>query len=131
ESNFVKGISDLKTQYNANNIIFGDIDLQEHRDWEEKVSASAGLNALLPLWLANRKTLTLEMIATGMQAMIISCNDVMGPAFLGKILDEVLLKDLENIGIDPCGENGEYHTVVLNCPLSARPLLVTASTKEK
>ena len=98
-------------------MVFGDIDLQQHRDWEEMVCSESGLEALLPLWKQNRRVLVNEMIETGINAMIVSCNTEMGERFLGRTITRELADELEAMGIDACGENGEFHTVVVDCPL--------------
>ena len=117
ESHFTAALKQLKDQYQLNRALFGDIDLQAHRDWEEKVCAVAGLIAVLPLWKQNRKKLVLQMLESGIETMIVSCNEVMGERFIGKIITPALVDELEAMGIDACGENGEYHTLVLDCPL--------------
>jgi len=127
EKHFIQALTDLKQQYDLTTAVFGDIDLQAHRDWEEKVCASAGLNAYLPLWLGDRKTLVLSMLESGIQTMIVSCNSIMGPSFLGKTITPALVDELEALGVDACGENGEFHTLVYNCPLFTHPLQVTVS----
>jgi uncharacterized protein (TIGR00290 family) len=127
ESRFTSALKDLKTGFNVDVAIFGDIDLQEHRDWEEKVCNNAGLTAVLPLWKEDRKQLAMRMLESGMEAMIVSCNEILGEGFLGKILTPSLISDLESMNIDPCGENGEYHTLVLNCPLFRYPVKASAA----
>lgn len=117
EKHFTNALSALKQQYNLTHAVFGDIDLQPHRDWEEKVCANAGLTAVLPLWQQNRKELVLAMLDTGIETIIVSCNTTMGEKYIGKTITPSLVDELESIGIDACGENGEYHTLVLNCPL--------------
>lgn len=84
EKNFVSALAKLKEQYNVSHAVFGDIDLQAHRNWEEKVCATAGLAAFLPLWQQNRKDIVIQMINSGIETMIVSCNTVMGEQFLGK-----------------------------------------------
>ncbi|HEX6180872.1 MAG TPA: diphthine--ammonia ligase [Chitinophagaceae bacterium] len=98
-------------------MVFGDIDLQQHRDWEEMVCSESGLEALLPLWQQNRRVLVNEMIESGINAMIVSCNTQMGERFLARTITHELADELEGMGIDACGENGEFHTVVVDCPL--------------
>ncbi len=127
EKNFVKALTSLKNQYQLTDAVFGDIDLQAHRDWEEKVCTSAGVNAYLPLWLQDRKKLVFEMLAAGIQTMIVSCNSVMGPSFLGKTITPALVDELEALGVDVCGENGEFHTLVYHCPLFSHALEVTVT----
>lgn len=124
EVNFTNALKQLKQQYDLTHAVFGDIDLQPHRDWEEKVCAAAGLEAVLPLWLLDRRALVLEMIASGIETMIISCNEMMGENFIGRIITPSLIEELEQLGVDPCGENGEFHTLVLNCPLFSKPVSV-------
>ena len=117
EQIFIATLRELKELYQLDTAIFGDIDLQEHRDWEEKVCDATGLMAILPLWKQNRKELVLSMIESGIETYIVSCNDKMGEFFLGKKITTPLIEQLEKIGIDACGENGEYHTLVVNAPI--------------
>jgi diphthine-ammonia ligase len=122
EKNFVDTLQQLKEQYHLSHAVFGDIDLQPHRDWEEKVCAATGLTAVLPLWQQDRKQLVMQMIESGIETIIVSCNTVMGERFLGKKITAALVDELESLGVDACGENGEFHTLVLNCPLFAKPV---------
>jgi diphthine-ammonia ligase len=117
EEVFIDTIKELNSDYLITAGVFGDIDLQAHRDWEEKVCGTAGIKAILPLWKQNRKALVREMMDAGIETYIVSCNDVMGEEFLGKKITPDLISKLEEIGIDACGENGEYHTLVVNMPL--------------
>ncbi len=116
EQIFIKTLHELKADYTISAGVFGDIDLQAHRDWEEKVCRDAGVEAILPLWKQHRKALVFQMIDSGIEAYIVSCNEAMGEKFLGKKIDEDLIDELEGIGVDACGENGEYHTLVVNAP---------------
>ncbi len=118
EDVFVASLNDLKQPFDLDAAVFGDIDLQAHRDWEEKVCARAGLQAMLPLWQRSRFALVEEMLSTGcIETFIVSCNHVMGPSFLGKRLDMNVVAELQKLGVDACGENGVYHTLVVNMPL--------------
>ncbi|MCW3115445.1 MAG: adenosine nucleotide hydrolase [Segetibacter sp.] len=119
----------LTKEYDLQYAVFGDIDLQAHRDWEEMVCAKAGLKAILPLWKQDRRELVDQMLASGIETIIVSCNEVMGERFLGKKLAPSLIDELEAIGVDACGENGEYHTLVLNCPLFSNSLQVEVGDK--
>ncbi|MHA7059754.1 Dph6-related ATP pyrophosphatase [Aquimarina sp. M1] len=124
EQLYIENLKSLTTTYNLKSAVFGDIDIQTHRDWEEKVSMAAGLKAMLPIWQHRRKQLVLDMIDYGIEAIIVSCNQTLGSDFLGRIIDQELIKDLETLGVDVCGENGEYHTLVVNAPLFAHRLNV-------
>ncbi len=131
EKNFTAALSLLKNTYDLQAAIFGDIDLQAHRDWEEKVCSNAGLKAVLPIWKEERKNIILQVLHSGIKTMIVSCNDVMGEIFLGKVLNEDVIKELENLGVDVCGENGEFHTLVLECSLFTTPLQVNVTRSLK
>lgn len=131
ETTFTAALKGLKETYQLEHAIFGDIDLQAHRDWEEKVCAAAGLQAVLPHWQQDRKQLVLEMLKSGIQTMIVSCNEAMGEAFLGQQLTNDMIEELEGLGIDPCGENGEFHTLVTDCKLFQKPMPVQVVQKLK
>lgn len=120
ETKFTAALNKLKEEFDLTHAVFGDIDLQPHRDWEEKVCANAGLTAVLPLWQQNRKQLVLAMLEAGIETIIVSCNETMGKRFIGKPITAALVEELESMGIDACGENGEYHTLVLDCPLFSK-----------
>ncbi|MEG1117576.1 MAG: adenosine nucleotide hydrolase, partial [Janthinobacterium sp.] len=86
--------------------LFGDIDLQPHRDWEEKVCAAAGLTAHLPLWGGDRRALVDEFLAAGFKAIVVCINGQHLPrTFCGREFDAAFLADLPP-GVDACGENG-------------------------
>ena len=65
------------------------------------------------------------MLSYGLKTIIVSCNEAMGQRFLGALLTAELVEELESLGIDPCGENGEYHTLVIDGPQFSFPLDVT------
>ncbi|MDI5951155.1 diphthine--ammonia ligase [Flavobacterium sp. LB2P84] len=117
EAKFIAVLKMLKAKYDLGTAVFGDIDLQPHKDWEDKVCAAASLKAILPLWQQDRIVLVNQMLENGIVTMIVSCNTTMGESYLGKILTKELAQELHEKGIDPCGENGEFHTLVINCPL--------------
>ena len=102
--------------------LFGDIDLQPHRDWEEKVCAQAGLEAVLPLWQQPRRALVDEFLALGTRARVV-CVDArfLDASFCGREFDARFIADLP-AGVDACGENGEFHTFVFDGPRFARPV---------
>ncbi len=131
EPNFTSALKQLKAEYDLQAAVFGDIDLQAHRDWEEKVCSNAGLEAVLPIWQQDREELVMQMLKSGIRTMIISCNEKMGERFLGRMMDEELVNELKTIDIDVCGENGEFHTLVLDCPLFSNPFNVQVKAKLK
>lgn len=130
EERFISTLKTLKTQFDLDAAVFGDIDLQQHKDWEDKVCEAASIKAILPLWQQDRIVLVNEMIENGIETMIVSCNTQMGEGYLGKILTKELAQELLDKGIDSCGENGEFHTLVINCPLFSEAIkLPKFSTK--
>ena len=103
--------------------VFGDIDFPPHLEWEEKVCAAAGMTACLPLWACPRSELLEEFLTLGYKAMIVTLKaDKLSKEFLGRMIDREVIMQFQDAGIDPCGENGEYHTLVVDGPLFSRPL---------
>lgn len=102
--------------------VFGDIDLDAHRAWEEKVCAAAGLRACLPLWHADRRTLARTVIEAGFRARVV-CVDgrYLSDDFCGREYDASFLRELPP-GVDACGENGEFHTLVYDGPNFSAPV---------
>jgi uncharacterized protein (TIGR00290 family) len=109
-------------------VIFGDILFDEHRRWAERMCEEAGLTAVEPLWGASTTTLFQEWVATGADALIVTTRAaLLDQRWLGRRLSADLLPLFEQLGVDPCGERGEYHTVVTNSPLFRRPLDLRAN----
>lgn len=112
--------------------VFGDIDLREHREWVEGVCDVAGLSCHLPLWQESRRELYEEFLAGGARATIVAVDQTkLTAAYLGRSLDDALRRDLESEGVDVCGEEGEYHTMVTWAPLFAAPVPLTWSGIEE
>lgn len=126
---FITTLKTLANQYQLTDAVFGDIDIESHREWEENVCKAANINCNLPLWKQDRRKLVTEMIDAGIIAMIVSCNADLGSDFLGKIINHETLELLDKKGVDVCGENGEFHTVVLDCPLFKKPVNVVQGPK--
>jgi len=107
--------------------VFGDIDIERHREWEHMVCDAAGLTPRLPLWQSDRRALLAELFAEGYAARIVTVRDgMLDPSFLGRTLTPSLVDELESAGIDACGENGEFHTVVVDGPMFNRPVHLRA-----
>ena len=105
-------------------IAFGDLFLPDIRAYRERQLAGSGLTPDFPLWDLPTAALAREMIAAGLRARL-SCIDskVLDPAFAGREFDRALLADLP-ASIDPCGENGEFHTFAYDGPMFTRPLAI-------
>jgi uncharacterized protein (TIGR00290 family) len=106
-------------------IIFGDLFLEDVRAYRERNLADTGIVPLFPLWGRDTSALAREMLASGMAAHLVSVDLKKLPRrFAGREFDEALLSDLP-AGIDPCGENGEFHTFVGAGPMLSKPVAVT------
>ncbi len=98
-------------------VVFGDIDLLEHREWEERVCREVGVRAHLPLWLGNRRSLVDEFWAEGFSALVVAVQtEKLSSEFLGCEFSPEFVAHCESVGVDANGENGEFHTVVVDGP---------------
>jgi uncharacterized protein (TIGR00290 family) len=107
-------------------IAFGDLYLRDVREYRERQLAGSGLTPLFPLWGIPTAALAREMIAAGLRARI-TCVDstALDGGFAGREFDHRLLADLPE-RVDPCGENGEFHTFVCDGPMFRAPVRVKA-----
>jgi uncharacterized protein (TIGR00290 family) len=97
-------------------VVFGDLFLNDIREWRLSVMAPTGLKPIFPLWMEPTDALARQMIAEGLRARVCAVdNTKLSPAFRGRHFDKNLLSELPP-SIDPCGENGEFHTFVTNMP---------------
>lgn len=122
EAAFVDALTELRER-GVEAMVYGDIDLQPHRDWVEGVSAAAGLSAHLPLWQEPRRALIDELFAGGVRATVVAVDAArLDARFAGCELTPELVAQIEAAGADACGEEGEYHTVVTSSPLFRAPV---------
>ena len=118
-SDFEKALTNLK-DHGAEVCIFGDIDIQEHRDWCVERCENVGIESYFPLWNEARRDLVFEFIDEGFKAMITVVNTTkINEKYLGKVLAEDVVNQISLDGADICGENGEYHTFVFDGPIFA------------
>ncbi|HEU4952776.1 MAG TPA: hypothetical protein VFT46_12575 [Holophagaceae bacterium] len=103
-------------------VAFGDLFLEDVRDYRIQKLAGTGLRPLFPLWGRPTAELAREMVAGGLKATL-TCVDpkVLEPAFAGRDFDARLLADLPP-GVDPCGERGEFHSFAWDGPMFDRPV---------
>lgn len=130
EDNFKDTIMQLKNE-GVEAGVFGDIDLQEHREWVERVCRETGIKAILPLWGEEREKLLMDFITSGFKAIVCSTNaSFLGSEWLGREVDYKFIEDLKALGnIDLCGEKGEYHTFVYDGPIFREPVKFTKNKK--
>jgi uncharacterized protein (TIGR00290 family) len=117
--------------------VFGDIDFDPHREWDEKVCREAGIKSYLPLWKEDQTTLVHEFIDAGFESVIITVKgEFFGEEMLGRKVDKNLLSHLGEFAradnVTPAGEAGEYHTLVVDGPIFHKRLeIVQSDTIEK
>lgn len=123
EKEFKKAVSNLKKE-DIQAGIFGDIDLQEHRDWVERVCKEMDIAAILPLWKEERELLISDFIQIGFKTIVVAINaNFLGEAWLGRQIDNKFINDLKKLrDIDLCGEKGEYHSFVYDGPIFKNPV---------
>ncbi len=106
-------------------VLFGDLFLEDIRAYREKHLAACGMTPVFPIWRRDTRELAKEMLAAGLSAYL-TCIDPrkMSPQFAGRRFDAQLLASLPP-EVDPCGENGEFHTFACAGPMFRRPIVVT------
>jgi diphthine-ammonia ligase len=119
---FESGLAEIAAR-GITHVIFGDIMFESHREWTEQRCAAAGLNAVQPIWGEPTDRIVREFLASGSEAMIVTARaQFLDHTWLGRTLTKPMLDEFTALGVDPCGELGEYHTLVVNCPRFNRPL---------
>ncbi|MBI9052708.1 MAG: diphthine--ammonia ligase [Bacteroidales bacterium] len=121
-------ISEFLTKAKSENIhtsIFGDIFLEDLREYRENQLKKVDFKAEFPLWKIDTKDVAQEFIKEGFKSIIVSVDArQLGESFAGRIFDESFLNDLPD-GVDPCGENGEFHSFVFDGPIFKNPIPFT------
>lgn len=104
-------------------VVFGDIFLEDLKKYREDNLAKVGLKGVFPIWKRDTRELAAAFIDLGFKA-IITCVDSksLDKSFAGRVFDKQFLSDLPN-GIDPCGENGEFHSFVYDGPIFSRGII--------
>jgi uncharacterized protein (TIGR00290 family) len=126
DAGFIRGLA-MAADLGVTHAIFGDILFDEHREWAERISSASGLTAVEPLWKLSTTDLYRDCLASGTRARIVTVRESkLDESFLGRDLAEDLLTEFIARDVDPCGERGEYHTVVTFCPAFTTPLRVRA-----
>lgn len=117
EEEFKEAVLELKAQ-GMETMVFGDIFLLDHINWVERVCREIGITPVEPLWNKHPEDIVEEFINYGFKAVIVSCQaEKLGREFIGRYIDENLIGELKNRNVCPCGENGEFHTLVVDGPI--------------
>jgi uncharacterized protein (TIGR00290 family) len=113
-------------------VVFGDILFDEHRRWAEAMAGAAGLVAVEPLFGSSTDQLFEEWVSSKADAIIVTTRAaLLDETWLGRPLRREMAAEFARLGVDPCGERGEYHTVVTNSPLFRAPLTLDIGIRVK
>jgi uncharacterized protein (TIGR00290 family) len=122
DPSLMSALADLRSR-GCTGLVFGDIHLADVRGWYETRTREAGLEHVEPLWGEDPRSLLAEFVGIGGRA-VLTCVEraKLDVSWLGRVIDEAFLRDIEGAGIDPCGENGEYHSFAFAGPFFTREL---------
>lgn len=110
------------TNQNIKNCVFGDIFLEDLKNYRENQLEKVGIKAHFPLWKRPTSEIIKEFIALGFKAKVVSINaNLLDQSFAGRELDESFINDLPE-NVDVCGENGEFHSYVYDGPIFKKPI---------
>ncbi|MDQ8143553.1 diphthine--ammonia ligase [Chryseobacterium sp. CFS15] len=116
-----KTMNDIKSQ-GVTHSIFGDIFLEDLRKYREDQLQSVGMKAVFPLWKQNTADLINEFLSLGFKTIVTCINETyLDKSFAGRIIDQDFINDLPE-NVDPCGENGEFHTFTFDGPIFKNPI---------
>ncbi len=108
---------------------FGDIFLEDLKQYRETQLTSVGFEAIFPIWKRNTTELMHEFIDLGFKTIVVCTKaEVLDESFAGRVIDRDFLKDIP-AHVDPCGENGEFHTFVYDGPIFQKPVEFTIGEK--
>ncbi|MDC8012962.1 diphthine--ammonia ligase [Tahibacter soli] len=131
-ANFGAALARLRDEARVTAAVFGDIELEAHRSWFRKLCGDIGIDCLHPIWAVPREALLREFLDAGFVTRLVAVQDGrLAPALLGRTLDEALIDEFRAAGIDLAGENGEYHSIVVDGPCFARPVALAERARER
>jgi len=119
----MNGVMDGYKARGVTTVAFGDLFLEDLRAWREANLAKAGMRGLFPIWKRNTTAMAREVIGLGYKAYLSCVEASVGSGFAGRLYDAKFLNELPS-AIDPCGENGEFHSFVFDGPIFQRPLSI-------
>lgn len=126
EAAFRDGAASLRDGEGVEGLVFGDVDLEEHREWGERVAADQDLEAVYPLWGWDHSEVVEAAAERGLEAAVVAVRDPLDDAFLGEAVTPDLADRAAAAGASPSGEDGAYHSVVVDGPGFREALDLTA-----
>jgi len=129
EVGFKAALQELKLK-GITGLVTGDIHLQEHKDWIDRVCGETGMKAILPLWQMDSAQLLADFIKAGFKAIVVNVKaELFGREWVGKQVDRQLAAKLQQLAkrlnVDACGEAGEFHTFVYDGPPFKKAIRMT------
>lgn len=129
EQEFKQAVTELMAK-GAKKMVFGDVFLLEQINWVQRVCKDLKIEPIEPLWDKKPSDVVNEFLDLGFKTIVVSCKaDKLGEEFLGEYVDKDFVKEMEKRGVCPCGENGEFHTFVVDGPLFKKKIEITKSKK--
>jgi len=129
EKEFKNAVGELK-HYGIEGMVFGDVYLEEHKNWVERVCKELEIEPIEPLWNTEPKKVVAEFIDAGFKAIVVSAKaDLFTGKDIGRKIDLSFLGDLTKRNICPCGENGEFHTFVYDGPIFKKRIKILKTEK--
>ena len=129
EQEFKNVVLDLRAQgEQIDGAVFGHI--ETHKMLVDRICRDLDIDLLLPLWRQKSEKILTKIIDSGFEVFIVSIKDsLLSREWLGRRIDEKFINDLRNVNasLDPCGENGEFHTIVTDGPIFKKKILISGS----
>lgn len=130
EKAMTRAVDHFKAQ-GVTHFIFGDIFLQDVRSYREAKLAPYGIEVIEPLWNMTTEEVISDFLSSGLKTIIVTTMaDVLGAEYIGRVIDKDFISSLPE-GVDPCGENGEYHTFCYDGPIFSEPVRFSIEEKLK
>ena len=132
EQEFKNAVLDLRAKgEQIDAAVFGHI--ETHKKLVDRICRALDIDLLLPLWKYNSKQILKKILDCGFEVIVVSVKDgLLGREWLGRRIDEKFINDLSNLdeSIDPCGENGEFHTLVTDGPIFEKKISISGTEQE-
>lgn len=135
---YIDNIKDIIQKESIEGLCLGDIFLEDCYTWAKEICDELGIELIEPLWKISPEEIMKDFINSGFEAVVVSTQaNLLGEDWVGRKLDLNFLEDIKKlkgvdpdlIGVDICGENGEYHSLVLNGPIFKKKLEIKKSKK--
>ncbi|MBN1622068.1 MAG: diphthine--ammonia ligase [Endomicrobiales bacterium] len=130
EEIFKEYVSEIRDKHSIEGMVFGDIYLDEHKEWVERVCKDINIIPLEPLWNVPAIEVVTEFVESGFKSVVVSAKaDIFSEDFIGRTIDKELIDWLVKKNICPCGENGEFHSFVYDGPTFDKKIELTDTEK--